>query len=185
VVSDKTSKQPLYNILNQWSRSNKDYTQGLKYMGNNLILESTGEYTKSRIQILSIDNCKETVERTQTTAKIPSNVFGEGTDFILLNDGKTYVFQLSWKERVIIVYNYPGLEFFRKIKIPAQIREGWGFTHDPVSGKIFITDGSSKVFTCFAKNELNELLLRCDNGKYVIINGVKQNALNELEFKDG
>jgi len=184
VVNDTTGK-PLYKIVNQWYRTNKDYTQGFKVLKTGKVLESTGEYGKSRIQILDIDNCTGEVKRSVNTKKLKTKYFGEGTDLIKLNDGNRYVFQLTWQERAILVYSYPALTRLGKITIPSQISQGWGFSHDTKTGTIFITDGTSKVFTCKASKLGSKFSLNCDNGKVVMYNGQPQYSLNELEFKDG
>ena len=182
VVNDLFGK-PEYKIMYQWYRHNKDYTQGFKALDSGIILESTGEYGKSRIQVLNINDCTGQVERSTNTKKLKTKYFGEGTDLIKLNDNVRYIFQLTWKERVILVYSYPDMKQLAKIELPSQIKEGWGFTHDRVSGNIYITDGSPKVFTCRARHVGSKFSIKCDNGKIVRSGQIVESMLNELEFK--
>ena len=128
---------------------------------NGTILESTGRTGFSRIQILKFDKCTNKLIRSNTTKKLDNSVFGEGTDLIKLNDNNQYVFQLTWRSRKIYIYNYPNLQKLATLKLPNQIKEGWGLSHDSKNGKIYMTDGSAKVF--FDNEELYKNTDKCDN----------------------
>lgn len=102
---------------------------------------------------------------------------------------------------MIFVYDYPSLSKVGKIDLPKQIKEGWGLTSNPKTGTVYITDGSSKVFTCSANVQDQVFSLKCDPGKSVFAKktgSFKKNQLNlgakyhqrlprlnELEYKDG
>lgn len=196
-------KQTVYEIKHKYYRNLKNYTQGLKYLGNGILLESTGQRGLSRIQILDYNQCKNGFVNT-IKFHLEQEYFGEGTDLIKLNNKQSYAFQLTWKNGVILIYNYDGKSLVRvsKVKLPKQIEQGWGMTHNILNNEIYITDGTTMIFTCKMtvhldlKNDVDktdgdneDFKFACDQGREVSWNnlGVNHNIqrLNEMEYHDG
>ena len=197
-------KQTVYQIKHKYYRSLKNYTQGQKYLGNNQILESTGLRGLSKIQILDYSECKNGFVAS-TKLHLDQKYFGEGADLIKLNNHKQYVFQLTWKHKVMLVYYFDEKTFTQvaTLKMPKQIEQGWGMTHNILNNEIYVTDGSTMIFTCKmevtldlkhdvileAKGENEDFKFTCDKGREVSWDnlGVTHNIhrLNELEYHEG
>jgi glutamine cyclotransferase len=128
-----------YKILNIYYRKNdnKIYTQGLFFSDDKKsIYESGGLYGESRIIQLkypSLEIIKET--------KMNNNYFGEG-----IAKCDNFIYQLTWRERKIIKYDYNTLEKINEINMDYQMKEGWGLSISNKENELFATDGSDKIF---------------------------------------
>ena len=83
-----------YEIINEFSRSNDSYTQGLEFY-NDTLYESLGRYGQSKLVKVDYNSGEKLRE-----IKLPSEYFAEG--ITILNDK---IFQLTWKEKVGFVYD--------------------------------------------------------------------------------
>lgn len=126
-------------------------------------------YRNSFIQFLKLNHEKKSINILEKKP-ICNKHFGEGIDLIKLNNGKYYVFQLTWVSEIIYVYSWPDLEYQTAVKWPThkfENEQSWGITHDPESGRIFVTNGSSKIHICklFIMNDVIDF--ECDNGQII------------------
>jgi glutaminyl-peptide cyclotransferase len=72
------------------------FTQGLSFLDSETLLESSGIYGKSYINIMSYPDLK-----IKKTHKLDKKFFGEGSDMAVI-DGKINYFMLTWREKVIL-----------------------------------------------------------------------------------
>jgi glutamine cyclotransferase len=181
-----------FGIEKIWLKAAHQYTQGFRYLPNGDILESTGIYGKSHLQYLRPDTCGTGFHIVRSDREsLKSELFGEGADVIRMGSGKKYVFQLTWKNRRIFVYEARNLKWFRTLWMPRKIGQGWGLTSNPETRQIYVTNGSSSVFLCQASltkdaQGLSKVKFRCDNGNPVKMPGSQTGPsnLNEFEYRD-
>ncbi len=152
-----------FDIIKIHPHDTTSYTEGLEWNNNDLI-ESTGNYGKSRLRIL------DTIMKDKVApVKLDVAYFGEGTT---LFNGKIY--QLTWKEHKVFVYDAKTLKKEKELYWPY---EGWGMTHNDSS--ILINTGGSNIYfvdpTTFA---VQKTLGVYNNYGYV-------SNINELEWVDG
>lgn len=86
------------------------------------------------------------------------------------------IIQLTWREKIGLVYNLENLELIDKFYYNKSL-EGWGLCND--STKIFKSDGTEKIWI-LDPNTYKEI----DNFE-VYTNKGKVNGLNELEWVNG
>ena len=144
-------------------RSEVGFTQGLEFRDGKLF-ESTGAIgNRSGLNTIAPDG---TVTRLRDDG---TRYFGEG--LTILNDE---VFQLTWQEHDVFVYDLAG-KLKRTMKNP---REGWGLTNDGTS--LIFSDGSPSFFFADPANFAitREVKVRSDRPGEV-------EGLNELELVDG
>ena len=144
-------------------RSEPGFTQGLEFHDGKLY-ESTGAIGGStRLNTIALDG---TVTRLadQGTA-----VFGEG--LTILNDE---IFQLTWTERQVFVYDLAG-KLKRKMRNP---RDGWGLTND--GQNLLFTDGGGSIYEAEPKT------FKVGKATKIRASFTRDvNAVNELEFVAG
>ncbi|MEY3209349.1 MAG: hypothetical protein RL064_1380 [Bacteroidota bacterium] len=152
-----------YEVVKVYPHDVTSYTQGLEWNGNKLI-ESTGNYGKSILHILDT-NMKQVGKKIE----LGNQYFGEGTT---LFGGK--IFQLTWKEHKVFVYDEKTLKLVNEFYWPY---EGWGLTHNDTA--IIVSTGSSNLyFVDPATFSIKKTLGVFNSSGYV-------NYINELEFANG
>ena len=162
-----------YKILNIYYRKNdnKIYTQGLFFSDDKKsIYESGGLYGESRIIQLkypSLEIIKET--------KMNNNYFGEG-----IAKCNNFIYQLTWRERKIIKYDYNTLEKINEINMDYQMKEGWGLSISNKENELFATDGSDKIFRLDCNQNLKVIDII-----HVKFNGHSVKYLNDLIYNNG
>ncbi len=162
-----------YKILNIYYRKNdnKIYTQGLFFSDDKKsIYESGGLYGESRIIQLkypSLEIIKET--------KMNYNYFGEG-----IAKCDNFIYQLTWRERKIIKYDYNTLEKINEINMDYQMKEGWGLSISNKENELFATDGSDKIFRLDCNQNLKVIDII-----HVKFNGHSVKYLNDLIYNNG
>ena len=162
-----------YKVLNIYNRENdnKIYTQGLFFSDDkNSIYESGGLYGESRIIQLkypSLEIIKET--------RINNKYFGEG-----IAKCNNFIYQLTWRERKIIKYDYYTLEKINEINMDYQMKEGWGLSISNKENELFATDGSDKIFRLDCNQNLKVIEII-----HVKFNGHSVNYLNDLIYNNG
>lgn len=112
------------------------YTEGL-LVHDGTLHESTGS-PKNRKQTRSLFGVVDTVTgRIDVKAELDrEKYFGEGMAFL---DGKVY--QLTYKNREVFVYDAHTFALLQKVKNPS--REGWGLTTDGTF--LLMSNGTSKI----------------------------------------
>ena len=147
--SPKISNTNMYKVINIFPRKNPTvYTQGLIYH-NHSIYESGGLYKKSTLTQMEWPS-----QKIIKKINLDNKYFAEG---ISVNHEKKILYQLTYKEKEIILYSFPSLEVIKKIKMPSEMREGWGLCSGIEKNEFFSTDGSDKIFVLKINDNNNEL----------------------------
>ena len=165
VLNDEKPKIYSYKIINTYPHDINSYTQGLEF-SKGFLYESTGKYGKSKLRKTEYKTGK-----TLSEINISNKYFAEG--LTIMNDK---IIQLTWRERIGLVYNLENLELIDKFNYNESL-EGWGLCND--SSKIFKSDGTEKIWI-LDPNTYKEI----DNFE-VYTNKGKVNGLNELEWVNG
>lgn len=169
-VQNGLSKYKIKRII---LRDEEYYTQGL-FIKDGVMYESTGLYGESKIVTRSFDKLQSfpTVK-----AKLSEKFFGEGMDFYQKVDGTVEYLMLTWREGKVLVFDQ-GFNQIKTLNLPAELKEGWGLTHDPAKPNIFfVTDSGNTIFECDYLQ--NFKVVKKHNFFY---NQKPVRLINELEF---
>lgn len=152
-----------YQVVSKVRFDRQNFTQGLEIYNGRLYV-SSGLYGKSMVRAYdfpSLDLLRE--------VPVDRRIFAEGLTVI---DDKLIL--LSWRERVMLVYDLPDLSLVGQSALPGQ---GWGATH---SGSVlWFSDGTDRLYSAdiAGAGKLNVLP--------VTLNGEPLRNLNELEWVNG
>lgn len=165
LVSNVTTKQLKYELVNTYPHDVTSYTQGLEFYRDTLV-EGTGQYKESKLRKVNYKT-----GAVYKSIDLEQRFFGEG--ITILNNK---IYQLTWKEKTGFVYNADNLKKEREFTYFKDI-EGWGLTND---GKdLYMSDGSEKIW------KLDPETLKELDYVNVYTKGSKIKAVNELEWVDG
>lgn len=168
VLSSKQETAITYNVQKTWYHNPKSFTQGL-YYENGVLFESSGNYNASFIAKYPLGS------KTYTTqTKTDNQYFAEG--IARLGDK---IYQLTWKERTILIYDASTLELQGQMTIPSSVKEGWGICTD--GQYLFMTDGTQYLY----KTEIVDNQVRILDAKQIVGYQNLYARLNELEYIDG
>lgn len=143
------------------------FTQGFEVWDKNYFLESTGQYGRSDVRLVDRRTGKVTAK-----APLDRQYFGEG-----VTRWREEILQLTWRENVIMRWNFSEKKGFTlKATLPWK-GEAWGITHGDSS--LWISDGSSSIF------EVAPNTLKPQGTITVKLMGQEFDKLNELEFVEG
>ena len=157
-----------YTIIAEHSHKSSLFTEGL-FINNGLFYESSGRYGKSLLVTYPVTETEKTSSIFRQKKILPEQYFAEG--LTKLNDK---IYQLTWKEATLFVYDAATLKLTNKL---AYKGEGWGLTND---GKQLIrSDGSNTLFFHNTTNFAVEKTISVKLGQQPI------NNLNELEYAEG
>ena len=145
-----------------------DFSQGLIFESDDVVIESTGLYGHSKLQRIQLS----TGEKLKVH-ELPQEYFGEGVESL---DGKLY--QLTWREQTMFVYDQESFELLETVELPLEITAGWGICTDGIW--LYITDGSDHIFVL---NPQNYKLHRTID--VIGTDGKAISKINELEWIDG
>ncbi|MFY0688745.1 MAG: glutaminyl-peptide cyclotransferase [Cyclobacteriaceae bacterium] len=161
--SAKAPKNYTFRIINTYPHDENAYTQGLFFLDDNTLIESTGQRGSSSISKLNI----QTGEVVNTVA-LDSKYFGEGAT--LWNDK---IYQLTWTSQIALVYD----QSLNSLQSFNYVGQGWGIA--VLEDQLFMSNGSEKI-TILDPNDFSE------KGSIEAYdeNGPVSN-LNELEFVNG
>lgn len=158
-------EQLSYQLVAIYSHDSTSFTQGLAWADGNLY-ESTGIYGKSRLTQRKMSN-----NQLINAIQLDDNYFGEGVAVT-----PDYVYQLTWREGVILVYHLSDLRLSHQLQWD---REGWGLCYDG-DQHLIISDGTSQLYF------LNLAQLRVI--KQLTVRDIDDqpiDRLNDLEYRDG
>ncbi len=159
----QTNVAPIaYTVIASYPHDTSSFTQGLVFY-NGQLLESTGNYGKSKLLLTDIKSGKALKQ-----VKLDSMYFGEG--LTVLNDT---IYQLTWKEKLVHVYT----KDLKKIKEFTINTDGWGLTTDGTN--LIASDGSSNLYY-YQPSTFR--LLRTQG---ITENGSPAPNINELEYING
>ncbi len=114
------------------------FVEGFELLDDEHYIESVGMYYASKIQKVEIDHETEDTDIKKENT-IDRSLFGEGcTKF------EDKIYQMTYREGKITVFDAETLEKIGEKKMPKQMEEGWGMTHD--SNYIYTSDGTYRIF---------------------------------------
>jgi glutamine cyclotransferase len=156
---------PIYGfkVTARLAQSRENFVQGLQILDGHLYV-STGKYGSSRLLRYRLEDGELLDERP-----VDSRLFAEG-----LTVFGERIYQLTWKSRLVLIYNKADFQGIASFRIPGQ---GWGLTHD---GKDLIySDGSHRLhYLSPESGTITRSMEVTENGRPV-------SRLNELEWIDG
>ncbi|MBW7870103.1 MAG: glutaminyl-peptide cyclotransferase [Flavobacteriia bacterium] len=154
-----------FEVIKEYPHPKELFTQGF-FFHNGLIYESAGQYKKSKLVTYRLGSTDFVQEK-----RLDGNIFAEGC--ALLNDK---IYQLTYRERKVFVFDANSLELKQTIQMPAELREGWGLTSD---GKQLIASDGSQDLYFFDEN------LNFKRQIQVVGNVSIYDQINELEYIGG
>eukprot|EP00347_Sterkiella_histriomuscorum_P004101 403361747 len=112
---------------------------------------SSGLYKESFISILEIENIygkgsksEQVIARNLKQVQKQDNSRQSFAEGATLYPKDNLIYQLTWKERKVFVYNLNDLTLNTTYDLPQPIREGWGLTHD--QDYLYISEGTNKIY---------------------------------------
>ncbi len=147
-------------VVRSFAHDPDAFCQGL-VADNGQLWEGTGQYGKSSLRRVDLETGK-----VLASVALTPGYFGEG---ITLLDGKIY--QLTWKERVCLVYDAQTLQHIGTLNYDGQ---GWGLAND--GHHLYMSDGSYSIRVLDPKTFQVVRRISVKQGRNKI------DQLNELEF---
>lgn len=142
---------PNYKVVKVIRKNESIYTQGL-FISNDsqYLFESGGLYKESvLIQYFYPYIIKE------REIKLESKYFAEGIALCFSKaDNQLVLFQLTYREKVILKYAYPSMKYIGLIPMDERLKEGWGLSSYANSNELIATDGSDIIFILSCDNDL-------------------------------
>jgi glutaminyl-peptide cyclotransferase len=152
-----------FNIVSQITRSEIGFTQGLEVHDDRLY-ESTGRIGgTTRLNLISFDG------KVTRLTDLGTTVFGEGLTIL-----KDEVFQLTWQEHQVFVYDLGG-KIKREMHNP---RDGWGLSNDGTD--LIFSDGGPSIYYADPRTFVIRKSVRIRTNRPGDVEG-----LNELELVGG
>lgn len=154
------------DIIHEYPHDKTSFTQGIK-LHNGVLYESTGLYGRSTIRKVDMKTGK-----ALKVARLPSSFFGEGISVV-----GNELFQLTWKNRTVRVYDARTLKYVRSYRLPSRIKEGWGMTR--VNNTLVISDGTDMLHLVDPVSFVVRQSIHVTRGDRPLW------KINELEYHDG
>lgn len=164
LLPDKAPIERGYKIKNTYPHDIHAYTQGLEFISDLYMYESTGLRGKSSLRKVNFKT-GEIIQKTD----LERQFFGEG---IAVIGEKLY--QLTWQSQIGFVWDK---ESFQKISSFTYPTEGWGLCFD--GEYLRMSDGSHFIYTISPDNFsiVSKIEVYTNNGPVLY--------LNELEYIEG
>lgn len=152
-----------YRVVQAFPHDPEAYTQGLIFE-DGVFYEGTGLHEHSTLR--RVDPETGTVLQQHD---LPPDLFGEG-----IVAWKDLIIQLTWRERVGLVYDQESFELLSTFQYPT---EGWGITYDGT--RLIMSDGTSTLHFWDPETfeEVGQVEVASQAGPVT--------WLNELEYVDG
>lgn len=153
-----------YRVVDKKPQPTDHYVQGLQIV-DGYLYKSLGKYGQSRLLRYDFDDGS-----LDTGIRMHPRLFGEG--LTVLGDA---VYQLTWKNRALLVYNRDDLSKRQWFPLPG---EGWGLTDN--GAQLIYSDGSHRLHFMNPETGLiSHSLAVTEDGRPL------KGRLNELEWIDG
>jgi glutamine cyclotransferase len=152
-----------YKITGKIPQPRENFVQGLQIVDGHLYM-STGNYGQSKLRRYRLSD-----GALQSERRVDNRLFAEGLAVL----GER-IYQLTWKSRLVLVYNKANLQGLEYFRIPGQ---GWGLTTDGQS--LIYSDGSHQL------HYLSPETKNITHSISVTENGRPIRQINELEWIDG
>lgn len=165
-VLNDTAEEPVeFEVIKTYPHPSELFTQGFFYH-DGLFYESGGQYGSSKMVAY-----RPGMTTYAKVTELGDRFFAEGAT---LHKGKVY--QLTYRERKVFVYDPKTLELLETLDLPQLIREGWGMTSD--GEHLIVTDGTQKIR--FFDDQMNLIREIQNAGNRSIYDN-----LNEMEYING
>ena len=152
-----------YQVVSKLRFDRENFTQGLEIHQGRLYV-SSGLYGRSMVRVYDFPSLELIL-----SVPVDPRVFAEGLTII---DDRLVL--LSWRERVMLVYQLPDMTLIGQNALPGQ---GWGATH--TGSVMWFSDGSDRLFSADLTGGGTLASVS------VTLNGQPLRNLNELEWVDG
>tara|TARA_R110002072_G_scaffold43340_3_gene121713 strand:- start:3428 stop:4225 length:798 start_codon:yes stop_codon:yes gene_type:complete len=150
-------------VIDQKPQARDHFVQGLEILDDYLYV-SVGNYGESRLLRYRFSD-----GRMDTVKHLDKQLFAEG--LTVLGDS---IYQLTWRNRAMLVYRKTDLEFERWLPL---VGEGWGLTNNGT--ELIYSDGSAKLhFMSADRAHILRSITVTEQGRPVSL-------LNELEWVEG
>lgn len=151
-----------YDIVKTYPHDPQAFTQGLVW-DEGAVYEGTGKFGRSSLRRVNL-----VTGQAERQLDCPKDTFGEGIAIL----GDT-LYQLTWKNRRILVYDKHDFTLVQSFDYP---RQGWGLTHN--NQDLIASDGSSTLYFLDPKTF-------AEKKKITVHDATREIAyLNELEYID-
>ena len=152
-----------YEVVGKKPQERRNFIQGLEILEGKLYV-SSGNYGESRLMRYNFENMNLEISK-----RLNPRLFAEG--LTILGD---HIYQLTWRERMVLVFDKQSMEALEWFPIPGQ---GWGLTNN--GSQLIYSDGSAQLhFMSPDKRTIERSITVTENGRAVP-------KLNELEWIDG
>ncbi|MFY9262276.1 MAG: glutaminyl-peptide cyclotransferase [Actinomycetaceae bacterium] len=136
-----------WELVNTYDHDATNFTQGLEFLHDGRLVESTGLQDESKIVIYDVtdDGVREMhsimVDHHNAPGGVP--IFGEGITQV---DDSTLI-SLTWQDEEAYIWNYrPGAEQVITLASDHTYpNEGWGICYDESTDKLWTSDGSATL----------------------------------------
>lgn len=119
-----------YQVIGTIPHRSDAFTQGLA-IDNGQLYEGTGLYGRSTVSRLDLNT-----GRVIQSIHLAEGFFGEGVTVLC---GRVY--QLTWRQEVVFVYDANSLDLLRQVPYP---HEAWGLTND--GRMLILSDGTETLY---------------------------------------
>ena len=116
-----------YEVVGKKPQERRNFIQGLEILEGKLYV-SSGNYGESRLMRYNFENMNLEISK-----RLNPRLFAEG--LTILGD---HIYQLTWRERMVLVFDKQSMEALEWFPIPGQ---GWGLTNN---GEQLIYGGGSE-----------------------------------------
>lgn len=167
-----------YQVIKRYPHDTTAWTEGLVYVGDDTLLEGTGEYEESTLRRVRLS----TGAVLQSVGLGDPALYGEGISPV----GDT-IFQLTWQNCLGLLFDRQSLARTGQFGFPrvgsSCAMEGWGLTYD--GSQLIMSDGTDTLsFVDPAATMLSGQLTIVRQVK-VTRQGAPLTRLNELEYING
>jgi glutamine cyclotransferase len=176
-----TRSEPItysYQVVNRFPHDTAAWTQGLVYVGNDTLLEGTGEYQASSLRRVRLS----TGEVLQSVGLGDPSFYGEGISPV----GDT-IFQLTWQNCLGLLFDRQTFDKIGQFSFPSAdgrcTMEGWGLTYD--GNQLIMSDGTDTLSFVDPAATIESGQLTIVRQVKVTRQGMPLTRLNELEYING
>ncbi|MBX0330620.1 glutaminyl-peptide cyclotransferase [Oscillochloris sp. ZM17-4] len=182
-LAQPTTPSYSYQVVRRYPHDTQAWTEGLVYVGDDTLYESTGEYAKSSLRKVRLST-GEVLDSTPLGDPVDPTLYGEGISPV----GDT-IFMLTWRNCLGLLFNRKTFEQTGQFAFPASNgtcdpKEGWGMTYD--GSQLIMSDGTSTLsFIDPAATIQSGQLTITRQVQVTDAQGVPVRNLNELEYING
>jgi glutamine cyclotransferase len=167
-----------YQVVKRYPHDTQAWTEGLVYVGDDMLYEGTGEYAQSSLREVRLSTGKV----LRSTGLGDPKLYGEGISPV----GDT-IFQLTWKNCLGLLYHRADFTQYGQFSFPQAsggcAMEGWGLTYD--GAQLIMSDGTSTLSFVDPAATIQSGRLAITRQVQVTLRGDPLFNLNELEYIDG